>query len=190
MDSEARAHRVTGQKQSGGLFLGRGLRLCSQWVGNGRASCTQLAYLQHLPPPSKRTSDRMSFLLCPEVTQSPPDWGNCGFGSPRPSCNGAKTVRWTVFRAWTSAVFAIGRERESKLHATCLFTAPSPTKQKDIRLDVLFALLGGEKKVDSEARAHRVTGQKQSGGLFLGRGLRLCSQSAGNGRASCVQLAF
>ena len=67
---------------------------------------------------------------------------------------------------------------------------PSPTKQKDIRLDVLFLLLGGEKNVDSEARAHNVGGQKQSGGLFLGRGLRLCSQSAGNERASCAQLAF
>jgi len=80
VDSEARAHRVTGQKQSGGLFLGRGLRLCSQLEESERASCAQLAY----------------------------------------------------------------------------FTAPSPTKQKDIRLDVLFALLGGEKKVDSEARAHAV----------------------------------
>ena len=49
-------------------------------------------------------------------------WGKeGGFGSPCPSCNGAKTVRWTVFRAWTSAVFAVGRERESKLRATCFF---------------------------------------------------------------------
>ncbi len=29
-------------------------------------------------------------------------------------------------------------------------------KQKDIQSDVLFLLLGGEKKVDSEARAHAV----------------------------------
>jgi len=32
-------------------------------------------------------------------------------------------------------------------------------------------------KVDSEARAHGVAGQKHAGGVFLGRGLRLCLHS-------------
>ena len=51
-----------------------------------------------------------------------------------------------------------------------------------LRMSFLLCLVGGEKEGGSEARAHRVTGQKQSGGLFLGRGLRLCSQWVGNGR--------
>ena len=35
---------------------------------------------------------------------------------------------------------------------------------------VSFLLGGGYIDVDSEARAHAIGGQKQSGGLFLGRG--------------------
>ena len=133
----------------------------------------------------------MSFLLCPEGHSPLRTGGNCGFGSPRPWRSRAKTVRGTVFRAWPSAVFAVGRERESKLRATCIFTQehlPPPSKRTSA--DVLFLLLGGEKKVDSEARAHRVTGQKQSGGLFLGRGLLLCSQWVENGRQVARNLLF
>ena len=74
----------------------------------------------------------MSFLLCPAGRSPRRTGGNCGFGSPCPSCNGAKTVRWTVFRAWAFAVFAVGREREANCAQLAFFPAPSPTKQKDI----------------------------------------------------------
>jgi len=45
-------------------------------------------------------------------------------------------------------------------------------------------------KVDSEARAHGVAGQKQSGGLFLGRGLWLCLHILTNVKAGCLHPAI
>ena len=106
MDSEARAHVVDGQKQPGGLFLGRGLLRCSH------------------KEQSESALRKKCFLLWWEILKG----GLCSRCSLK------------VFFDARGASFCFAKAENY-----------------------------------AEARAHIVDGQKQPGGLFLGRGPLLCS---------------
>jgi len=57
--------------------------------------------------------------------------GEGGFGSPCPWRSRAKTVRWTVFRAWTLAVFAHTNKREGGMPASRYTKKSSYGKYED-----------------------------------------------------------